>query len=71
MLVRVKRQMKILELAGKVEFWELCNPRPRGEWSRLVIVVDTSIWIDYLRGVASGRIEKLRTLMKRSRIAHR
>jgi len=30
-----------------------------------VIVVDTSIWIDYLRGVASGRIEKLRTLMKR------
>ena len=30
-----------------------------------MIVVDTSIWIDYLRGVASGRIEKLRTLMKR------
>jgi predicted nucleic acid-binding protein len=30
-----------------------------------VIVVDTSIWIDYLRGVASDRIEKLRTLMRR------
>jgi predicted nucleic acid-binding protein len=29
-----------------------------------VIVVDTSIWIDYLRGVASDRIVKLRTLMR-------
>jgi predicted nucleic acid-binding protein len=30
-----------------------------------MIVVDTSIWIDYLRGVGSDRIEKLRTLMRR------
>jgi len=30
-----------------------------------VIVVDTSVWIDYLRGVASDRVERLRTLMRR------
>lgn len=30
-----------------------------------MIVVDTSIWIDYLRGVAGDRIVKLRTLMRR------
>jgi predicted nucleic acid-binding protein len=29
-----------------------------------VIVVDTSIWIDHLRGVSSDRIGKLRTLMR-------
>jgi len=30
-----------------------------------VIVVDTSVWIDYLRGVASDRVERLRILMRR------
>ncbi len=30
-----------------------------------MIVVDTSVWIDYLRGVASDRVERLRTLMRR------
>jgi len=30
-----------------------------------VIVVDTSVWIDYLRGVASDRVERLRTLVRR------
>jgi predicted nucleic acid-binding protein len=30
-----------------------------------VIVVDTSIWIDYLRGIVGDRIVKLRTLMRR------
>ena len=30
-----------------------------------MIVVDTSVWIDYLRGVAGDRVERLRTLMRR------
>ena len=30
-----------------------------------MIVVDTSVWIDYLRGVASDRVERLRTLVRR------
>lgn len=30
-----------------------------------MIVVDTSIWIDYLRGVASDRVGRLRSLMRR------
>jgi predicted nucleic acid-binding protein len=30
-----------------------------------VIVVDTSIWIDYLRGIASNRVGHLRSLMRR------
>ncbi len=30
-----------------------------------MIVVDTSVWIDYLRGAASDRVEQLRTLMRR------
>jgi predicted nucleic acid-binding protein len=30
-----------------------------------VIVVDTSVWIDYLRGIASDRVERLCTLMRR------
>jgi predicted nucleic acid-binding protein len=30
-----------------------------------VIVVDTSIWIDYLRGAASDRVGRLRSLMRR------
>jgi len=30
-----------------------------------MIVVDTSVWIDYLRGGASDRVEQLRTLMRR------
>jgi predicted nucleic acid-binding protein len=30
-----------------------------------VIVVDTSVWIDYLRGAASDRVGQLRTLLRR------
>jgi len=30
-----------------------------------MIVVDTSVWIDHLRGVASDRVERLRILMRR------
>ena len=30
-----------------------------------MIVVDTSVWIDHLRGTASDRVERLRTLMRR------
>ncbi len=50
-LIRLKRQMKILELAGKVKFWDDIDDSRQATVFREMILVDSSVWIDHLRGV--------------------
>jgi len=57
-IVRLRKQEEIRRYRGKLPWrGDLCNE------NGLMILVDTSVWIDYFRGVATPQSDKLDTLL--------
>ncbi len=59
MLVRVKRQEGILALAGKVHWDGDLNEMRQGR-NFLMILVDSSVWIDHLNNHSTEQVRRLR-----------
>jgi len=62
-LLKNRRRRNLLELAGKIEFAEGYNYKSLRERKKIMILVDTSVLIDFFKGKKNNSCQKFELLL--------